>query len=520
MGIPKLITVGIDGGCFDLIMPWLEKNELPNLKYIIENGVSGDLISCLPPVTCPNWKCYSTGLNPGKLGLFWWENIDIKNHKIVQPSISNINARNFWDLLNDNGFRTAIINTPLTYPPQPINGYMVSGGPDALDNGFCYPLELEGELHAKFKYKVHSTSHDIARNNKLVRIMLDLIDLRFQVADYLMGKDEIDFVQVTSFYINILQHFFWNADPVKEGWKIIDKWIGRFIEKGSNIWIMSDHGCMPIDIDFSINRWLQEEGFLILRNTINKRLKLFGATRENLKFIVDLLRLRPFLKKIIPPWWKHYFPSNEGDLRGRGILHAIDWNRSVALGLGQGPLYVWSDKETKGYSSVIEILIEKLKQLQVPGTDRRVAKEIKLAHDIYHGMQMEYAPSLVIDYEDGIHISGSVGKKSVFSKPLRWRADNKVEGIFVGFGPDMKRGMKTDYLSILDLAPTLLHLFGVPMSDDMDGKVRMEFFNENSEPANRKVEIIVKKDLKSRLQHTHSDDMQIARRLKQLGYME
>ncbi|MFW6121196.1 MAG: alkaline phosphatase family protein, partial [Petrotogales bacterium] len=72
----RVIVIGLDGAHFELIEPWLKKGELPNIKKCIEEGVSADMEVCLPPVTSPNWKCYSTGLNPGKLGIFWWENID------------------------------------------------------------------------------------------------------------------------------------------------------------------------------------------------------------------------------------------------------------------------------------------------------------------------------------------------------------------------------------------------------------------------------------------------------------
>jgi predicted AlkP superfamily phosphohydrolase/phosphomutase len=226
---------------------------------------------------------------------------------------------------------------------------------------------------------------------------------------------------------------------------------------------------------------------------MNMRLKLFGINKENLKSMIDFLNLRKFLKKIIPPWWKHYIPDRAGLLGGRGQMHAVDWDQSVALGLGQGPLYVWTDKGEEEYLRLMKEISEKLMQLRVPGSDRKVVKDVRIAHDIYHGTKMEHSPSLVIDYEKGIHIAGSVGRKSVFTKPLRWLADNKEEGIYVGFGPDMKSGQKVDQLSILDLAPTLLHLFGVPISDDMDGKVHMEIFKENSEPASREVKMTPKK---------------------------
>ena len=49
----KVLVFGIDGGTFDLLLPWMERGLLPNLKKIREEGVSGILKSSFPPVTAP-----------------------------------------------------------------------------------------------------------------------------------------------------------------------------------------------------------------------------------------------------------------------------------------------------------------------------------------------------------------------------------------------------------------------------------------------------------------------------------
>lgn len=55
-------------------------------------------------------------------------------------------------------------------------------------------------------------------------------------------------------------------------------------------------------------------------------------------------------------------------------------------------------------------------------------------------------------------------------------------------GPDIKRdGAKLAGLRIYDIAPTVLHMFGLPVPDDMDGRVLVEIFREGSEPAQREV---------------------------------
>jgi len=87
--------------------------------------------SCPPPVTCPNWRCYSTGKNPGKLGVFWWEKIDTEERTLTTPTSRSFKSSNYWDYLNDAGKTVGIMNLPMSYPPFEVDGWMVAGGPAA-----------------------------------------------------------------------------------------------------------------------------------------------------------------------------------------------------------------------------------------------------------------------------------------------------------------------------------------------------------------------------------------------------
>ncbi len=51
-------------------------------------------------------------------------------------------------------------------------------------------------------------------------------------------------------------------------------------------------------------------------------------------------------------------------------------------------------------------------------------------------------------------------------------------GIFVARGPGIKRDERVYGASLLDIAPTILSLYGLPIGDDMDGRVLSEIFEE------------------------------------------
>ena len=136
----KLLIVGIDGATFDLIHPWIQEGHLPNLGRLAENGVSSNLASTLPPVTSPAWPTFMTGCNPGKHGVF----------DFIQPSGSDFQLVNatrikqptLWQRLSDAGYRVGVLNVPVTYPPQPLNGFMVSGILSPKNDRISYPEDL------------------------------------------------------------------------------------------------------------------------------------------------------------------------------------------------------------------------------------------------------------------------------------------------------------------------------------------------------------------------------------------
>lgn len=52
--------------------------------------------------------------------------------------------------------------------------------------------------------------------------------------------------------------------------------------------------------------------------------------------------------------------------------------------------------------------------------------------------------------------------------------DHRLYGVFVASGPHFQRGQRIDDVSVLDITPTLLYIFGLPTARDMDGKILVE----------------------------------------------
>ena len=138
---PKhLLIIGLDGGTFSLIRPWVEEGLLPNLKRLMDEGSVSDLMSTFPPVTSPAWPTFMTGVNPGKHSVF--DFIRPKGTGYDMVNATSIQQPTMWERFSSAGLKVGVINVPVTYPPKPLNGFMITGLLSPNQGNICYPDDL------------------------------------------------------------------------------------------------------------------------------------------------------------------------------------------------------------------------------------------------------------------------------------------------------------------------------------------------------------------------------------------
>ncbi|SEH46291.1 Predicted phosphohydrolase or phosphomutase, AlkP superfamily [Halopenitus malekzadehii] len=472
---PATIVFGLDGAHFELLNPWIKEGKLPNIKHAIESGVHGDLHSVLPPVTSPNWKAYATGKNPGKFGIFWWENIDVDERRVFYPQDRKNQQPEFWELLQEDD-RPGVIGVPTTYPPKEVDPFLIAGAPDGANAGFAHPPELEQQLRDKYDYRVTIKNELRATPDVAAEEIIDAIDQRFTVARDLFYEYDLTFLQVTTFYINSLQHYFWDDEYTLRGWKVIDEHLGTFLDEGYDVILMSDHGSNAINWVFHVNTWLENENYLTLDTKAARFMHRIGINRDRLLRIISAFGLQDIAKRLAPQQLLNVIPDKSGELIHESKTSNVDWEHSTVLASGQGPVYLTVDENNEKYERIRKELITKLRKLTTP-TGESVVRDVYRAEEVYSGSYVSDGPDLVLDQAPGIHIKGSIGRQTVFTEPRDdgWAAENKQEGLFAATGPSFDEG-EVEPLSILDLAPTILHLRGYDLPRDLDGEVATEVF--------------------------------------------
>lgn len=478
----KTALIGLDGATFDVIEPWIEEGYLPNMKKLIDGGISGRLKSTIPPVTMPAFPALYTGVKPENMGVLGWKELDIEENIIRRVSISKIKEKRLWRILSEYDKSSIWLNIPTTYPPQKLKGCMITGltTPD-INSKFTYPPDLKDEILSKIPdYQIHPSFYYKKDNeDKYLEEVHNLLEKRFKLAKYLWKNKEWDtFIMLFRSPDNIF-HFMWpegeKEEKVLKIHQQLDEYLGWFRKQNVNLILYSDHGFSENENQLNSNYVLEKNGFLNIKKDNNKpKIKQrFLAWMKN--------KAREFVRKHDLMWLvKKYFSQDFIDKlpesASPSILDSVDWENSKAVSMRDAKItkiYLKPEIDNK------EEEISKLKTIF-----QEVAHELEIDIDF---IKTKEGPDLVVVCnEDNWNFSNSIDHKEVVTK--RKSCDHDHYGIFVANGPDFTEGKINDAV-LYDLAPTLLHMYEIPIPSNMDGKVLKDIFSPDSDAFNREPNI-------------------------------
>ena len=148
--------------------------------------------------------------------------------------------------------------------------------------------------------------------------------------------------------------------------------------------------------------------------------------------------------------------------------------------------------------------------------------DVKTREELYSGPEVERASDLFIaDHDHAVWFYYSEGEiPELLFEPSGWASGNhKPNGIFLGHGPSFSEKTWVDTPNIIDIAPTLLALLGLPIPDDVDGRVLRESFRDSVNPK------VLWKEAKafeaaSGSAFSSAEKAEIEERLRGLGYLQ
>ena len=134
----------------------------------------------------------------------------------------------------------------------------------------------------------------------------------------------------------------------------------------------------------------------------------------------------------------------------------------------------------KDYERVRESIIKRLKELRDPITGKVVKVEVCKKEEVYSGPCIDDAPDMFVEIKGGECLSQKeIYHKELFGLPNKSTGTHRMDGIFIIKGHAIKKDFIINNARSIDVAPTILYSLGIPVPEDMDGRVLDEAFTED-----------------------------------------
>jgi len=357
----------------------------------------------------------------------------------------------------------------------------------SLDKDFIYPSSLKDEIKKVIgEYIIDASTSNMnfrqMEKDIVLKRIYDMDRQRFDLTEFFIREKKCDFVFTVCMGTDRMSHLFYRyfdknhirytphptyKDALKNHYKFCDENIKRILE------IIDDNTCLIITSGYSVqrldgrinlNEWLIKEGYMTLKKRPDKLTPLMEAD--------------------------------------------IDWEKTKVWATGfTGQIYLnvkgrerYGVVDPKEYDRFLDELSERFKE--IPDEKGRKLDTVTFKRkDIHKGEYAKYGPDLFIYFDMcRFNISELIGYPSIYSYDTPKGPDDGGHGpcgFFVMAGKGIPKKGKTEGADLLDIAPTILHLFDIPIPDDMEGRVLVK--EENV--------------------HLGKDEKEIRERLSRLGYL-
>ena len=552
----KAIILGLDGATWDVLLPRVDQGEMPNLAGLLERGVWGGLQSTTPPFSAQAWVSLSTGKNQARHGVVdFWERSPSAPLTDRRTFVSSrlVRGETLWQTAGRHGRRVGVVNVPVTYPPAPVEGYLVSGfltPPGKAD--YVYPAALRDEIEALVPGYEPDPFDPLGATQQQLVELAEWMEKHEKVARQLMERHPADLFFSVIQAVDHLQHLFWNdiagrsANPgraalIDHCYSLADDILGHRLGRldgETTFFLVSDHGFGPARRWFHVNRFLLERGLLALGEVRGSgpgaALARLGLTPQRLRSLVrrlDVLGLRR--------WMGRLARITAGRQIDGALARPIDWSGTQAVSgspASEGIFVNLKGREPHGvvepgqpYDALRDRLAAELLALRDPDTNEQVVQAVYRREELYEGPFLDLLPDLVFDLGDGPYLASDEPMAARVFEPLPpdlLQGRHRPTGVLAAAGAGIAAGRRIDGARIVDVAPTVLYALDLPIPDDMDGRPLVEIFDDEHQASHpvRHAPAIQETDLTglgkpARSTESTEEEAEMERRLRGLGYI-
>jgi len=511
VGKGRVIVLALDAASPKLLREWAHDGTLPNLRRLMERGLTGDIKGLDGFYIGSTWPSLYTGVNPGRHGFHYQTQMVPGTYCLRRVADGEpTRTKPFWHALSDAGRRVAVLDVPLSKLDPGINGLQIVewGVHDALYGFGAVPSSIERRIIERYGPHQVGSACDAARGcaadyDEFTRRLVQSIDAKSRLTADVLALESWDFLIQVFSESHCVGHQCWHlhdpshpaydpasvgtvGDPVKRVYQALDAAVGRVADSNQDatLIVMSAHG---------MTHWYGATFLLrdvLLALGVAVPIPAGHVPNERLGAVSSLAR-RAWHG--LPGQARHWLAPLRDSLQRPApaaepmLTHGLDPARSqcfpISNGLGTGGIRLnIAGREPLGLlqpgcdvEAMISALTEDLLSLTDADSGWPLVDRVVRADECCDGPALEVLPDLVIEWsrERPVGSTRLGGGQGALVRVRHPRLDviegangygrsgeHEPDGLFVAAGPRIAAGARGESVSVLDFAPTVCSLLG------------------------------------------------------------
>jgi len=528
----KVLVLGLDVFSSQLMLRWARSGALPTLGSLLANGASGPLAPTGDENDVAAWSSLVTGLDPGKHGVFGPTEIVPGTYRVRVTDVSSRQGEPVWEILHNLGHSCGVVSVPLTRPMETPGIFVIPG---ANASAHTQAPRLFGLGHGAWASDRNSCSHSaierLARRglwDEAANAAVDCVEARGELVLGSIGRSPPDFlmaalpsadVERLCILGNLAHH-----DPrerVKRNHELhsliqktycrIDDIVAQFIEKASP------------EIIFVVVRQAAALGEL-------EHQRLIGCLSAN-----GFLYTHPWRTRL-----RGAFAGLRKSVRAAGHRHAwleqsassvasIDWLKTQAYCLSGSSVAINLEGREPGgvvpqsrYEALCRQIIGRLLKLRDPVTSIPLVESAQMRGEVFSGPLVDRAPDILVRWSMDYQMMGLEALESYSQyeqDDSMMLQDWRQRGLFLAAGSGIAPG-EVRARRIVDIAPTILAIYGANAPEEMDGNVLTGLFASERHAVHPIVAVTKTATHVNTSAESSAQENLFAERLHGLGYID
>jgi predicted AlkP superfamily phosphohydrolase/phosphomutase len=492
------VVIGLDAAEASLLDRWADEGRLPTFARLRSEAVRADLGNCLETLPGGIWPELVTGRSAGRLGQYFHpRQLHTGEARLrplepdeIDPSLT------WWAAASAAGRRVAAVQQVQTVPQRGLNGLQLCEW-GLHDRQFAIAGEPPGlleEIRARHgDHPVRSCDEHgetAAGYEALLDALLDGARRTTGLFSDLLGREEWDAFACTFGETHCVGHQFWhffdpghpNHDPdaparlrdaISAVYAAVDAGIGRLLDEAgpdATVLVVASHGIGPY-----------VGGYQLLPDVL-VRLGYGSGSGAAADVRTRLPRpVRTVLRTAAGPF-RARLQARAGSLdhplespATRAV--ALPNNRCGAIRLNlRGREPFGAVEPGAEADACLEELRRELSALEHPETGERIVVRVETAEEAFGPERHPDVPDLVVLFRDDLGPLEACRSERVgvvarpnYNPRIPRSGDHTAHSRLWAIGPGLEPGT-IDGANVLDVAPTLLELLGVPLPDGLDGR--------------------------------------------------